>query len=409
MKKAVPLIIVLMLFLLSKPAFAASPPPVVADGALLVDMDSGKILFERNKDTAFYPASTTKIMTALLVLERCKLSDKVIVGKKPSSFIDGSKIYIFENEELTVDQLLHALLIESANDVAIALAEHVSGTEEEFARLMTQRAKELGCKNTNFTNSHGLYEKDHYTTAYDLSLITRQAMKYEAFRNIITTEKYDIPPTNKQPETRHFYLDNRIILDTKYHVNGADGVKLGYTSEAGHSFVGTAARDNTRLMVVLLHDKKPGLWEDAKNLLEYGFSTYKTTKKVSAGEHVTNYKATGSKAQIPLVAENDFYYTYEANTNPNIVSSIKITNVLKGMIMKGQKMGYIEYSVDGSRIGEVNLLADNDMPATILYSYKKETGNKVKKAYGPWLILPAAGLLAVSMFLRLKMAETRDR
>jgi D-alanyl-D-alanine carboxypeptidase len=140
MKKTLTIIFFLVLMFTNVKVFAASPPPVVADSALLIDTSSGRVLYEKNKDTVYYPASTTKIMTALLVLEHCKLDDKVIIGENPSKFIDGDKIYIFKDEEFTVDQLLHALLIASANDVAVALAEHVSGSVEAFADLMNEKA-----------------------------------------------------------------------------------------------------------------------------------------------------------------------------------------------------------------------------------------------------------------------------
>lgn len=383
-----------------KAAFAAGPPSVVADGAVLVDMDSGKILYEKNKDAAFYPASTTKIMTALLVLERTKLTDKVIIGKNPSSFVDGNKIYVFKDEEFTVDQLLHALLIESANDVAIALAEHVSGSVEEFAKLMNERAAELGCKNTHFVNANGLDDSNHYTTAYDLALIARQAMKYEEFRKIITTKSYAIPPTNKQPKTRYLNLNNKIITSTRYHVDGADGVKVGYTTIAGHSFVGSATRNGMRIMVVLLHDKKPGLWEDAKSLLEYGFSSFKTVETVSAGEHVSDFIVSGTSTRIPLAAANNFYYTYSSAESPNIRKNIILNNIVKGTIFKGQKMGTVHYIADGKEIGAVDLLANNDLPSIPLYNFKNEEGSKIKNVYSSWLILPAAGILALMAFLR---------
>lgn len=386
-------------------AEAASPPPVIADGAILVDMNSGKILYEKNKDAKYYPASTTKIMTALLVLERCKLDDVVIVGKKPSSYVDGSKIYIFLNEEMTVDQMLHALLIESANDVAIALAEHVSGSEEEFARLMTQRAQELGCKNTNFTNSHGLHDENHYTTAYDLSLIAREAMKNETFRDIVATKTYTIPPTNKQPEARHFYINNKILLDSKYHVEGADGVKVGYTDQAGHSFVGSATRGGMKLMVVLLHDKKPGMWEDAKGLLEYGFKSYKTTKVISAGDRVSTLKDKSTNTDIPLAAENDLYCTYPSDETPDIKSNMVLEHNIENIRFKGQKMGTIYYEADGKPEGSVDIIAGNDLPSTVAFVQKSGMNASDTKKYGAWLALPASFLLICITLFKFKISK----
>lgn len=242
-------------------------------------------------------------MTALLVLENCKLDDKVVIGKIPSSFVDGNKIYLFEDEEFTVNQLLHALLIESANDVALALAEHISGSVQEFAGLMNRRAAQLGCYNTNFVNPNGLHDDNHYTTAYDMSLITREAMKNPTFRELVTTENYTIQPTNKQPEQRHFWLSNWLIFETRYQVEGANGVKTGFTDEAHHTIVGSAVRGDTNLMVVLLSDpSKVDMYKDASSLLKYGFDTYKTVKEVSEGNILSYYKVPRTDTQIPLTA-----------------------------------------------------------------------------------------------------------
>jgi serine-type D-Ala-D-Ala carboxypeptidase (penicillin-binding protein 5/6) len=409
LKKILTAILLLTFFCANTMAFAASPPSVVADGALLVDMNTGSVLYSRNMDTKFYPASTTKIMTALLVLEKCKLTDKVIIGKNPSSFVDGNKIYLFKDEEFTVDQLLHALLIESANDVAIAFAEHISGSVENFAKLMTERAKELGCKNTNFSTPNGLDDNNNYTTAYDLSLIAREAMKNETFREIVSTKSYTMPPTNKQPKERPLYTNNNILLNTKFHVDGANGMKVGYTDIAGHSFVGTAFRGDTHLMVVLLHDKKPGMWEDASSLLNYGFDNYKTIKQLSSGDVITKLKVTDSKIEVPLTATSDFYYTRSLNESSEINSSIVITNQKIGSILKGENMGYIEYFMSGTEIGKVDLTSAIDLPSTFLYDYKKDANSNIERIYSSWLLLPALAFLALGILSSVKIIRNKGK
>ena len=410
MKRVLISIVLILLATLNRVAYAAAPPPqVTADGAILIDANSGNILFEKNKDTRFFPASTTKIMTALLVLENCKLDDKVIVGTKPSSFVDGNKIYIFKDEEFTVQQLLYALLLESANDVAIALAEHVSGTEEAFASLMTERAKELGCKNTHFVNAHGLDDPNHYTTAYDLSLIAKEAMKNEDFRKIITTRSYFIPPTNKQPLKRPLNLRNNIVLNTKYHVDGADGIKTGYTTIAGHSFAGSALRGDTRLIVVLLHDKKPGLWEDAQALLNYGFDNFKTVKKVSAGDVVKTVKADGTNIEIPLIAGKDFYYTCPIDEDVEISTNTSLPRGLNGTIFKGQKLGYEEFISNGTKVGSIDLLAGNEMPATILHNYNNDCKSKINKSYSPIMVILSVGAITFTILSTINYTIKRRR
>lgn len=406
MRKILIVAIILGLALMNIKAFAASPPPVVADGALLIDTTTGEILYEKNKDTKFYPASTTKMMTALLVLENLKLDEKIVVGKTPP-FTEGSKIYVNEGEEFTVEQMLYALIIASANDVASAFAERISGSEEAFGKLMTERAKQLGCTNTNFKNPHGLDDPEHYTTAYDLSLISREVMKYDVFRKIISTDLYIIEPTNKQPEKRYLHSNNNLMFNTKFKLEGANGAKTGYTTIAGHSIVATAERGDTKLMIVLLHDKKPGLWEDAYAILNYGFDTYKTTKEVSAGDVVTSIKLPDSDVKVPLAAEKDLYYTHPIDEVPFLNTSIDIMDISDGFISRGQKMGTAEYDDNGKKIDTVDLIATQDLPATALYSYKNVDDNTVKRVYKPWLLVPAAGFLGIAAVTGFKVSRKK--
>jgi D-alanyl-D-alanine carboxypeptidase len=395
-KKILICVILTAIVLSNTTVLAASPPPVVADGALLIDTNTGKILYEKNIHNRFYQASTTKIMTALLVLEHCSLNEKVIIGEKPSSFVDGSKIYLFKDEEFIVNQLLYALLIASANDAAIALAEHASGSEEAFVKLMNDRAKQLGCLDTNYANSHGLFDPNHYTTSYDLSLIAREAMKNETFREIVSIRSYAIPPTNKQPKSRPLNTNIQVMLNTKYRVKGASGIKVGYTTEAGHSYVGSASRINIDLMVVLLHDRKPGLWEDASLLLNYGFDNFSTKKELSKGDFVSSLAMQNSDLEIPLVAADDFYYTCRSGETPDIHSNIVINNNYKDSILKGQRLGYMEFTDNsGSLIGRVDLIADAELPSSMMFINRDTENNTIKKYLSPWVMPSAAGIAII--------------
>ncbi|MBC8060455.1 MAG: D-alanyl-D-alanine carboxypeptidase, partial [Clostridiaceae bacterium] len=242
-------------------ASAITYPKITSQGAVLMDINNGKILFQKNGHGRYAPASTTKVMTALLALEKCKLDDNVIVGKNPP-LEDGSKIFLTKGEVLTVDQLLYALLLHSANDAALALAEHISGSKEEFAHLMNERANQLGCKDTNFLNPNGLYESKHYTSAYDLAQIASNAMKSSKFREIVSTLSFDIAPTNNHPEIRHLHNENKLLYSQKYKYPNADGIKTGYTIKAKHTYIGSATRNGKTLVVVLLSGVK-GYYKDA--------------------------------------------------------------------------------------------------------------------------------------------------
>ena len=216
--------------------------------AVLMDKNTGVVIYQKNPDEKKFPASTTKIMTALLVLEKTKdlnqkikMSHDAIYNLEPGS----SHIAMNEGETLTLEQALYGLLVASANEVANALAEYVSGDIENFCKLMNQRAKELGCKNTNFLNAHGFHNENHYTSAYDLALIMRKATEFQKFNEIINTERYEIPPTEKQSQTRVLYnTDKMIHSNGKYFYKNLIGGKTGYTDEAKHTLVSYAKKDD---------------------------------------------------------------------------------------------------------------------------------------------------------------------
>lgn len=209
---------------------------------VLMESSTGKILYEKNANEVRYPASTTKIMTAILVLENCELTDVATVSHNAVYTIPADYVTcnIQEGEELTIEQLLNVLLVPSANDAAIVLAEHVSGSVSKFADLMNEKAKEIGCKNTHFVNPNGIHNKDHVSTSYDLALMAQYAMKNETFRKIIQKTEYTLPATNKHEKAdRTFTTTNDLLIKntskskSNYYYPDAIGVKTGYTGEAG--------------------------------------------------------------------------------------------------------------------------------------------------------------------------------
>jgi serine-type D-Ala-D-Ala carboxypeptidase (penicillin-binding protein 5/6) len=250
---------------------------VAADSAVLMDAESGRILYSKNMNTAYPPASTTKIMTALLVLENCKLEDLVTIGKKPPN-TEGNNICLIEGEQFTVKDLLHALIIESANDCANALAEHISGSVENFALKMNERAKELGCKSTNFTNPSGLYHKYHKSSAKDLALIMMELIKHREFTTIATTMSYSIPSTNKTVRERSIPNRNKLLIkNSGVYYEGCIGGKTGYTIQSKHSYVASAEKAERKLIVALVHDKEKKFYQDTIRLFNFGFSQYKNS------------------------------------------------------------------------------------------------------------------------------------
>jgi D-alanyl-D-alanine carboxypeptidase (penicillin-binding protein 5/6) len=400
MKRITSIFIILIMILLNAPVYAAAKanePSVSADGAILMDADTGEILYSKNMNTPYHPASTTKIMTALLTLENCKLDDVVTVGKNPP-LADGSKIYLFEGEQVTVKDLLYGLLLPSANDCAEALAEHISGSKENFAALMNKRAKELGCENTNFVNPNGLYDDNHVTSAKDLALIMKELSKHKDYTTIATTQSYKIAPTNKSALERPLWNENKLIQKYScYYYPYCVGGKTGYTIQSAHSYVSVAEKDGHKLIVVLMHDETMLSFPDAINLFNYGYNNYEYVNVFPKDALVANYK--NSNTDIPLLAEKDFFYTKEKDTNPKIEVKLSDKNLSGKYFSKGDTVTTADIYMDSKKIGTLNLKSGADHKLSILIASNKY--------YLPGA-LAAASLVIFSLFA-LFMIRKRNR
>ena len=274
----------LLLFGLSFPTAAQEgtpgirPPSLYSDAAVLMDADTGQVIYGKNKDTTMYPASLTKVMTCLLAMEKGDSADLVTATAEAIDTVPRSTTHIAltYGEQLTLEQLTYAMMVESANDAANAVAIHLAGSIQAFAGWMNDKAKEIGAVNTHFTNANGLPDPGHYTTAYDLGLITKAAMEYPQFRQLAGTEYYEIPPTNLQPETRK--LNNRqymFCLNDTYP--GAFAGKTGWTEEAGKTLITIAERDGVTLICVVLRASGTvdAEFKDSTALLDYGYDNFK--------------------------------------------------------------------------------------------------------------------------------------
>lgn len=251
-------------------------PQVQAESAILMDVDYGVCLYEKNIHQRQYPASITKIMTALLVIENADLSDVVTFSENAVYGIepDSSHIGIDVGEQLTVEQSLHGLLLASANEVAMGLAEHVAGSVEAFVDMMNERAAELGCQDTHFVNPHGLHDEEHYVTAYDMALIAREAYRNQTFAGIVGTATYEIPPTNMEEETRYLVNNHKLLSNDEMYYTGCRGGKTGFTDQALNTLVTFAKRDNRRLVCVDLKTNGTPIYADTGALLDYGFANF---------------------------------------------------------------------------------------------------------------------------------------
>ena len=255
-----------------------------AQSAILIDSRTGDVLFSKKPDLPLYPASITKILTALIVLETCNLDDIVTVDLTKMGHLEPTWVPLQTGEEIAVVDLLYGMMLRSQNDSAAALAAHIGGSIEGFAKMMNERASKLGCENSNFTLPHGLNSTEHYTTTRDMAKITRVAMQNEKFREIVSTTSYTMPPSNKRAEPIIVRNGNSMLpgIGSMYEYEGCIGVKTGYTSDALHTYVAAAQRDGISLICVLLGTRGTetmsargaSKWVDAKKLFDYGFASY---------------------------------------------------------------------------------------------------------------------------------------
>lgn len=298
----------MLLGLTTKEVEAATWPSgisVGAESAVVIEANTGTVLFEKNAHTKRYPASITKILTTLLALENCDLDETVTYSKDAVYKTEGSGIYRNVGEEMSLKDTLYAVMLESANECAYATAEHVTGGDyDAFIQMMNDRAKALGCENTNFTNPHGLPDEQHVTSAYDMALIAREAIQNEMFRTIVSTVRYDLPATNKSQPLAMFNHHKMISanITMKYLYQGCIGGKTGFTQVARNTLVTYAERDGMLLICVVM--KCDGsTYEDTANLFDYCFENFKVW---SVAEHETRYSSDVSGGNTYMTQNEPF-------------------------------------------------------------------------------------------------------
>lgn len=332
-------------------------PETLSPSVILMEESTGTILYEKNSDEAHYPASITKIMTTLLALENGNLSDMVTFSDDAINNTEGSGIARDYGEQMTLEQCLYGVMLESANECAYAVAEHVGGTVENFVDMMNAKAKELGCTNTHFANPHGLQDENHYTTAHDMALIAQAAYQNETFRIIIGTKMYTIPPTNKHAEetvlrNHHDMLCTYHNANRKYLYPYCVGGKTGYTATANSTLVTYAEKDGMTLICVVMNTQSPNQFIDTVNLFDYAFDNF----------------------QVLNVSENDTDYSAEATVdNGNLNNIVPFVELDKDAVIVLPKTA--EFSDTSSSV-EYND-SDPEIAGSITYTY---AGRNVGKA-----------------------------
>lgn len=388
---------------------ASELPPIYSEGAVLMDGRTGKILYSKNEHTQYEPASTTKVMTALVVLENVKLTDKVTVGENPP-LVDGSAIGIQKGEIYTVEELMLGLLLESGNDCAEALAEYVAGSNAEFAKLMNAKAKELGALNTNFMNPSGLHEDGHVTTAYDLALIMKAAAHSEDFVRIAKTEsyKYVNQPFSDGSEK---WATNRNQLFNEYspyfYSNTYCG-KNGYTPEANHSYTAAAVKGDQMLIGAFVNaTDKDSFYTNIGPLFDYGFDNFETIKLISANETLDTYKINDA-ITLPLLAKNDFYYTKaKSEEAPKYSIEYDKSDISKQDIKLNDILFKAKINIDGKTVSTIDLISGANREYNSKIKLKETISEFTKK---PSNIIYTVILIFICLvFLRLTFLSIKRR
>lgn len=334
-------------YLYDEAAETSSEPVINARSAIVIDFETGTVLFEKNAYRKRPMASTTKIMTAIVALENSDLDDEVFISERAAN-MGGSVMGLKKESKVRMIDLLHGLLICSGNDAAVAIAEHVGGSVEDFCRLMNEKALELGAYSTNFTNPHGLDEENHYTTAYDLAKITRYALRNPVFNEIV-----------KKTE---FYFDGRTLKTTNEMLTsyeGADGVKTGYTGLAGRCLVTSATRDGKRFIsVVLFCDTKNLRTSSSQKILDYSFQEYETVFLLEKGRIMGSVEVERSRNldEVLVAVSEDLKAILKNNDKDKLFTRVSLPEKVMAPVRRGTIMGTVSVFKGDEIIAETSLI-----------------------------------------------------
>lgn len=325
-----------------------NPPSISASSAILMDVESGRVLYEKDAHSRRLIASTTKLMTALVAVESTPRLDKVITVK-PEYQAEGSSMYLKVGEELTLKDLLYGMLLQSGNDAALTVAGGCAGTVETFVKWMNQWAEDIGMSNSHFVNPNGLDDEAHYSTAYDMALLGREVLKNEVLREIMSTRSITVAGRSL---TNH----NKLL----WQYEGCEGMKTGYTMAAGRTLVSCATRNGQTLICVTLHD--PDDWDDHKALLDYGFENWPAHPLTRMGKTFRMVPVAGSLLPwVPVVVESELVYPLTAKERVRV--KVSLPEQAEAPIRKGTVAGKLTFMVGEEMVGETYLLYGTDVPA----------------------------------------------
>ena len=337
--------------LLTLSVYATDTPSVSAGAAALYEPVTKQFLYSKNVNTRLPMASTTKIMTAIVAIENSDPDDIVIIADEAAG-IEGSSAYLVSGEALTMEELLYALMLRSANDAAAAIAYHISGGIEEFAAVMNEKAEELGLSDTHFTNPHGLDDKAHYTTAHDLAIIAAHALENPYLKNIVSTYKKSFSSDNR---TRTYVNHNKLLK----LCDGAIGMKTGFTKKSGRCLVGAVERDGLTFITVTLN--APDDWRDHSTLFDLGYERLERINFANTNEYAYDVSVLDGEEQTVRVSNEEGASIILEKGEHTVESYVKLARFAVAPIKKGDILGEVIFTVDGEISASVKITAQSDV------------------------------------------------
>lgn len=345
-------LIFVMLFITNIASAAPEPPVVKAKSAIVIDATTGKVLYSKDAEAQRYPASTTKMMSLIVALEYGHLDDLVTASKTAAS-TEGSSLELTQGEKLKMIDLLYGIMLISGNDATVAVAEHIAGSVEKFAQLMTEKAHAIGANDTHFANSSGLPDPNHFSTAHDLARIAAYGYKNPLFVEIVST-KHRVIPWAGRDYGRDLYNENRMLWLSE----GGNGVKTGYTDAAGRCLVSGAKRNGVQLITVVLDSET--MWDDSLALLNFGFSQVTPETMCTEGDILKTIRVKNGKTEaIKLVANANLIVPISEQDEEKFTTVVDAPDNVEAPIQKGQKIGAVRVMYQDKEVATADLLADD--------------------------------------------------
>lgn len=375
MRKIVSVFLVILLFSLSMLSFGEVNLELNSKAAILMDYNTGDVIFKINENTELAPASITKIMTLLLTMEaiennQLNLQDEVIISEYASS-MGGTQVYLEPGETQSIENLIKAVCIRSANDAAVALGEAVAGSNDVFVSMMNQRAQQLGMTSTNFVNATGLPEENHYTSASDISIMTRELLMHEKIIEYLTIYMEDIYVGKDNDDLQTMVNTNRLVR----HYEGTTGVKTGFTNEAGYCLSASAQRDDMQLIAVVLGaDNSTNRFDDARKLLDYGFSSYDSILLDRKGKVVAELPVEkGNIDFVDLSLDRDSYALISKNQEYDINRELNLPEAIIPPIKEGEVIGHLDLFINESKVDSIDLVSKVEVNESNYFNLLKMT------------------------------------